>query len=1105
MDPMTEERVIQRAVAEGFVTAAELDEYERAVARWGARLSGMIGSGLLGALIAQRFLDDATSDVGREESEPGSSPRPVTGSASERFEIGEMLGQGGMAMVFKAYDHSLKRSVALKFLKSDDPDRIARFLREAQAQARVVHENVCKIYEVGELDGKPFIAMQLIGGKPLSDASATADPSSMALQMTVDQKARLMLKVAEGIHAAHREGLIHRDIKPSNIIVEATEDGDFKPYVLDFGLAREVASPGQTMLGLVAGTPNFMAPEQARGEAGALDRRTDVYGLGATLYAVLAGTPPFEGVSTLDVLNQVLEHEVAPLTGVPQDLATIVGKCLEKDPAQRYDSARAVAEDLARYLNGDPIQGRKTSLVYRLLKKARKHKKLAVASVLVGVAFLALGGWSIGAQVRSAARTRLAGVFGQEVRGIESIMQVAHLIPEHDIRPEKAAVRQRMAALEARMREIGSVAEAPGHYALGRGYFALGELEKAHEHLERAWNAGNHERPVAYSLGLTLGALYQKELEVADRIADKKQREERRRQVQADYRDPALRYLAQGSGLEGEAPEYVEALIAFYEKRYEAALAKAQTAYQRSPSFYEARALEANIYVAVGQEAIDDRGQNAEGAAALARAESAYAAAAMVGRSDPTIPEGLCRLTTSIIRMKAYAKGGDLEPEFVKALEASDRALAIDAEAAGAYLCKARVLRRVAEAEERAGQDPRPTVAKVIVAMDHFRRLQPGDPSAHYEIGTAYRYAMLYEIRHGIDPGPNVEKAEDYLNQAVQANPNDHRPLNVLGNLLSDYGDYLDRVGVDADAWQHKAETAYKASIAILPSDAALHNLALFYAAQASHQLQHGADATRSLAAAEEAAQRVLALDSDSQRNQMLVGRVHQVRAEYEAAAGRDPGASIAAATEAMGRALAINAKYPDALVRMAHLQWLLGRRTLEQGGNPGPMIEEATRWIARARASSPEDTTRLPVEAQLAVLEGRWQMARGRSPEEVLARSRKVLKEAIGLNAKDPDAYANLAEVEWRLAQWRRDGSAATQAVSEGLHAAQEGLAINPRHARALALRGALYLEQSRRDTANGKTLRAQALESLEQAAAINRFLAREYASSLEEARGAP
>src|SRR5262249_36129442 len=154
-------------------------------------------------------------------------------------------------------------------------------------------------------------------------------------------------------------------------------------------------------------------------------------------------------------------------------------------------------------------------------------------------------------------------------KGIESIMQVAHLIPEHDIRPEKAAIRRRMSEIERQIRNIGSVADGPGHYALGRGHLALGEPEQARQDLELAWKAGYREREVSYALGLTMGSLYQQGLEAADRIGDKKTREARKQELQTQYRDPALRYLEQSRGMDMESPEYVEALMAFYEKRYD--------------------------------------------------------------------------------------------------------------------------------------------------------------------------------------------------------------------------------------------------------------------------------------------------------------------------------------------------------------------------------------------------------------------------------------------------------------------------------------------------------------------------------------------------------
>jgi serine/threonine-protein kinase len=206
-----------------------------------------------------------------------------SGAASEaasRYEVGELLGEGGMARVHRAFDKVLKRTVALKLLRSDDPLLIQRFLREARAQAKVAHEHICPIYEVGVLGGRPFIAMQLVEGETLGAAQA---------KMTLEQRVRVLREVAEAVDAAHQAGLIHRDLKPANILVERTESGEWKPYVLDFGIAREASAEGLTMTGQLLGTPHYMSPEQALGRAAEVDRRTDVYALGATLYELCAG------------------------------------------------------------------------------------------------------------------------------------------------------------------------------------------------------------------------------------------------------------------------------------------------------------------------------------------------------------------------------------------------------------------------------------------------------------------------------------------------------------------------------------------------------------------------------------------------------------------------------------------------------------------------------------------------------------------------------------------------------------------------------------------------------------------------------------------------
>ncbi len=197
-----------------------------------------------------------------------------------RYRFQSFLGGGGMGQVYRAYDPRLGRSVALKFIRGDDPVLVERFKEEARAQARVDHDRICKIFEVGEVEGKLFIAMQLIQGEALGAA---------AVNMTMEEKLIVMRQVAEGLHEAHRAGLVHRDIKPSNIMVERGSDGAWRPYIMDFGLARRSEQADLTLPGSVLGTPHYMAPEQARGEAANVDRRTDVYSLGATLYAIASG------------------------------------------------------------------------------------------------------------------------------------------------------------------------------------------------------------------------------------------------------------------------------------------------------------------------------------------------------------------------------------------------------------------------------------------------------------------------------------------------------------------------------------------------------------------------------------------------------------------------------------------------------------------------------------------------------------------------------------------------------------------------------------------------------------------------------------------------
>ena len=308
---------------------------------------------------------------------------------SERYEVQELLGSGGMGKVYKAFDRKLKRAVALKFLRGADAQLERRFLQEAQAQARVDHAHVCKVYEVGRIGEDPYIAMQFIDGKTLSE---------VAKDLTLPQKLSVVRDIAEAVHSAHKLGLVHRDLKPANILIERDPGGALRAFVTDFGLARDLSQPGETLQGAMLGTPQYMAPEQAKGEHQSIDARTDVYGLGATLYEALSGKPPFEAASQLQTLYKMLHEDAPPPRrhdpALPAEVESIVLKCLEKDPQRRYQSARALAEDLRRFLDGEPVQARPPGPVSRAFRKLRRNKALAAALLALLLAVLLPRAWA---------------------------------------------------------------------------------------------------------------------------------------------------------------------------------------------------------------------------------------------------------------------------------------------------------------------------------------------------------------------------------------------------------------------------------------------------------------------------------------------------------------------------------------------------------------------------------------------------------------------------------------------------------------------------------------------------------------------------------------
>jgi eukaryotic-like serine/threonine-protein kinase len=1092
-------RLLRLAIERGLLSWEDLEAVPQPTepgrvaqgAAWGPWISRLIESGHLDETALVELIRKLDPEADEPLATP-EEPRAPVPDNWDRYQIFSRLGSGGMGSVFKAFDPQLNRFVALKFIHTKDRKHARAFLDEARSQAQVEHPLICQVYEVGEVDDQPYIAMRFIDGQPLMEVAA---------KFPLANKIRLVQQVTDALQAAHQKGLIHRDIKPGNILVTTNAKGALRCIVVDFGLAQTLDRRGDP--DEIAGTPDYLSPEQLRGDP--VDHRTDIYSLGTVFYELLTGKLPLRGRNISETLRLIAEGEPAPPSSlsaaIPRDLDAIVLKCLAKEPSDRYTSAANLLRDLERFLAGEPIRIHSEAMSYRARKWLGRHRWVPRVAGVAALVLLALGSLSLQSQRQARRRAELARRFGEEVKEMEAAMRYATLLPAHSMAPHRAQLDQQIERLQAEMETLGPLARGPGQYALGRAYLAQHRYELAKEHLERAWQEGYRGPEVAAALGGVIGQLYEQATYASPMPRSSVLADATRDELIRVFRDPALEYLKAGRG--DSSGRYIDALVAFYEGRFTDAVAAAEEAYAAKPWLYEARMLVGRVHEARGQEATHG-GDYAGAVPHFAAALEVYEELTDVARSDAEILVAECHCLVQRNEARRYV--GDLDQAAVDgALGACDAALRLDPDYSEALSLESRIHWHWADLTSRRGTDPTAELQRAIDLANAAIERNPRSSAAQQNLSAANRLLGSWQMLRGIDPVPALERAIAAAEAAIERQPDVAIGYNSLGNAHILLADQSIGRGADPEASIDKAIASYAKAIDLNSQyTPAMLNLGSAWTTRADWELSRGVDPTRSIEEALVPLQRAVEINPNYLQLHNNLGNAQNTLAVALAQRGEDPTARMDAAAASYRRALEIEPEYAIGLYNLAFVERQRAQYLLESGSDPTAAEAESDRAIREAIRINPSDPENFIESAELDLFRAHRDLLAGSSPEAAVETSKEAIQRARALNSDEPELYFLEALGHRYLAEWRlTDGGQAAVDLARGLQLADQAIALNPKYSESIALQGVLLKLQSRLlDPPRRAEVARRALEALQAALAANPALQHQYARDLIELR---
>jgi len=1061
-------------VEQRLVRAEHVDECLAAIARSGE------GAPQLGELLVRRgYLTPAAYASTISGSRPSGAapelpPEVAKSGPSERFGRYvrvDRLGAGGMGEVWRAYDTDLHRWVALKFLKADDPDDLARFQREAQVAARLSHANIAAVYEVGEAQGRHFIAMQLVRGRTLK--AYARRPAREVVELVRD--------AARAVAAANAQGVVHRDLKPDNIMVE---ESPRRVYVMDFGLARHVQGAAHSASGLLIGTPSYMSPEQARGQRA--DERADVYSLGATLYDLLAGHVPFDGTSVIDILMRVVHEDPKPLrvpsSRLDRDIETIVMKCLEKERDRRYGGAAELADDLDRWLGGEPISARPASLAYRWRKRLAKRKALVavsavailVAGVLLGLAVAARRGEA------TAHRTALEHLARTSQTALDAALAMRRL---GNIDGMRRFAEETEEACAAAMRDMPEA--APPHYHRGRMLRAQQRFEDALAAQVEALRRDPRHAGARYERGLMLVIAYESRIERLRRAWRVRRAEQQAGLPGGEPADEPARDALE----DARAKEFKAAAIADLERTTEP-VAEALTTWLRggdaAPGFERAA------------RETPDREEGWEWRARLARDGKRYDEAVdwytRGHERDRGYTRHLAARAEALLARatERTARGEDARDDVRLAIADMDAGVALAPDRDLSWYGRGDAKGQMAFVLIALGEDASEAARGAIEDYGEALRREPGRATTWWSRAKARLVWAFDRVQRGGDPLDLYRDAAADLGRALDIDPQDGESWYLRGMVRQTEAMYRARRGDDPrELWEGALEDAGRA----LKLDAGRED---WWAARAYSRAMRaytasvrGREPGGLYDAAEADFAQALRLRDTREETWRHRGLARLNRAMWVGGCGGDAERVYADAVTDLDRALALRPTSAESLAARGSLRLHSAIGRVDRGEDVRPVLEEALKDFDEALRLRPGRVDALSGRGQAHATRAIASIARGEDPAAHCERALADLDAALAVDPGQESVWRMRGWVRqtwsvWMLKTGRSPEELAKQAIADQTRA----LDLNPAFEEAFVARGtahgniAAYLVQRRQDAAEAC---ARAIVDFDAAIAIN------------------